>query len=134
MAEDNNPTTNAPRFELDGYDGAIDLNNLPCAPWTREALGAALFHQLAVTMGAGNLQSLRKPSIDIRSFGEGRANRLIELHGLDVDSAEAEAFRQEGRAIQETINAKLPPIAGTPRHPSATPLTSAITTVRQRKL
>lgn len=133
MAEDNNPTT-APRFELDGYDGAVDLNNLPSAPWTREALGDVAFHQLAVTMGAGSLLSLRKPSIDIRSFGEGRANRLIELHGLDVDSSDAEAFRQEGLALQEAINAKLPPIAGTPRHPSATPLTPATTVIKQRKL
>lgn len=139
----------SPKFERDDYDPQdVDVNNLPPLPWTRDALGGKLFHSLAIAMGVGDVRQNAKATLDPRSFGMGRANRLIELYGLarpqqltgngdggesDEDFAkrvaQVEALLQEGAAIQETIQGADVPTAGTPRNPKAKPLTPAITKI-----
>lgn len=135
MAEETKTEATAPtvaKFERDDLDPAgIDVNALPPIPWTRAALGDDVFQDLADAMGAGDLRQLKKAAIDPRSFGTGRAARLIEAYKLDPESEQAEAYRQEGAALQEAINATLPAITGTPRNPKAKPMTPATTTRKQ---
>lgn len=117
-------------FEPDDYDGEIDVNNLPALPWTREALGADLFRELARVAGVGDLQDhQRNPSLDPRSFGLSRAKYLIGRYRLE--GAVADAYLNEGAALQEAIDELLPKISGTPRNPSAKPLRPAKTTFRE---
>lgn len=123
-------------FEVDDYDEGLDVNSLPGLPWTREALGEPLFTQIATVAGAGGgghtFQRQRNPSLDPRSFGTGRAKRLIALYGLKPGSEQAKAYLQEGLALQEAINEQLPAVKGTPRNPTATPLKPTTTTTRER--
>lgn len=120
----------AEAFERDDYDGDIDVNNLPAVPWTQELLGEALFKKLAIVAGVGDLQDhQRNPSLDPRSFGRSRAIRLVRLYGLKGE--QAQAYMDEGEALQEAIDAKLDPVKGTPRNPKAKPLRPARTKFKE---
>lgn len=116
----------ATEFERDDYDGEIDVNNLPALPWTRDNLGEAQFKALAAVAGVGDLQDhQRNPSLDPRTFGRSRAFNLIRLYGLK--GGQAQAYLDEGEALQEAIDANLEPVKGTPRNPNAKPLRPART-------
>lgn len=113
-------------FERDDYDGEIDVNKLPALPWTRDNLGEAQFKALAAVAGVGDLQDhQRNPSLDPRSFGRSRAFYLIRKYGLKGE--QAQAYLEEGEALQEAIDANLDPVKGTPRNPKAKPLKPART-------
>lgn len=121
-------------FEKDDFDGIVDVNALPALPWTRSALGEELFNALAVLTGTGGgahtFQRQRNPSLDPRSFGTSRARYLIQRYGLTGERAQA--YADEGQALQEAIDKVLPPIKGTPRNPKAKPLTPAKTIFSER--
>lgn len=130
-----NTETQPPGGELltTEFDQGIDVNNLPAPPWTPANLGAD-FYKLAQICGAGDIQILRNPSLDPRSFGRGRANRIAELLGLkraalptdpnykvleEERQANIEMLYEEGERLQQKINAGLPTPQGTPRTPGA---------------
>lgn len=118
------------QFEPDDYDEGVDVNALPAPPWTREALGDDLFNRLATLAGAGQIQPGQLgASLDPRSFGRSRAIRLIQKYGLTGD--QAQAYLNEGDALQEAIDAHLPPVRGTARNPVAKPLKPAKTTFNE---
>ena len=124
------------KFETDDYDEGLDVNSLPGLPWTREALGEPLFTQIATVAGAGGgghaFRRQQNPSIDPRSFGTGRAKRLIQLYGLKKGSEQAQAYIDEGLALQEAIDEQLPMVKGRPRNPNAKPLRPAETKFQER--
>jgi len=121
----------ATRFEPDDYDEGLDVNALPALPWTKEALGEEVFSQLATVAGVGNLADHQlDPSLDPRSFGITRAKRLIRMHGLKGE--QAQAYMEEGAALQEAIDEVLPPVRGTARNPTARPLKPARTVTKER--
>lgn len=114
----------------DPLDGVININDLPAVPWTREALGTAVFRALADVAGVGDLQDhQRNPSLDPRTFGESRAKRLIRISGATGERARQ--LLAEGRELQARIDQTLPAIQGTPRRAGAPPLRPARTTVRK---
>lgn len=117
------------RFESRDSDRGVDLSDLPGPPWTPAAIGD-LFYTLADICGAGDLRTARNPALDPRSFGAGRAKRLIRL--MDATGEEAEALLAEGAALQAMIDATLPQPAGTPRQGGAPPLRPAKTVKRTR--
>lgn len=162
MSESTAETNNAPAqakntpddafFEKDDLDAGLDVNNLPPLPWTQKNLGTFEFKRLASVMGVGDLLG-ENPSLDVRTFGLARANRIINALKLDqvikptpdgngeiskeeydrVDTANAEreeqaqAYRDEGAALQRQIDAALPKVAGSvrsPKIPKLTPTTS----------
>jgi len=104
----------AGNFDKDDFDEGLDVNNLPALPWTRENLGTQLFNKLARVGGYGDTSNMKRAPLDVRSFGTGRANRLIELHGLNVaeevrpvtatgltDEQFREAEEAEGKRVDE---------------------------------
>ena len=122
--------TNDDLLRRDPADGAIDINDLPALPWTRQALGVELFTRLAMVAGVGDLQGhQRNPSLDPRTFGESRAKRLIRIS--DARGERAAALLAEGRALQARIDATLPAVTGKPRQPGAPALRPAKTTVKE---
>ncbi len=129
MPDDLTLTNNEP-LRRDPADGAIDINNLPALPWTRESLGVELFGRLAIVAGVGDLQGhQRNPSLDPRSFGLSRAKRLIRIG--NAQGERAAALLAEGQKLQERIDGALPAIQGKSRQPGAPPLRPAKTTVRE---
>lgn len=126
------------RFEMVGdsiiataIDGDLNLTNLPPTPWTQEALGTPLYKLLCRVMSVGDLSRQRNPNIDPRSFGESRAKTIIRA--TRARGEDAQRLYAEGRAIQALLNAKLPPITGTPRKAGAPPLSPAKTERKRSK-
>ena len=122
--------TKAGTFAAYPYDEGLDVNNLPDAPWTPEALGAELFNRLCRICGAGDISKHLGASIDPRSFARGRAAVVAQSEGA-TDERKRELFA-EAEILQTAINAKLPAPTGTPRNQNAPPLTGATTIKRQR--
>lgn len=112
------------------HDMGLDLMRLPAPPWTPSNLGEVFYH-LALVCGAGNLRGQRNPSLDPRTFGRGRAARLISI--LPDGEARRAELMAEGERIQAIINQMLPAPAGSPRDPRAEPLRPSTTTRRSRR-
>ncbi len=122
--------TEAGTFAASPYDEGLDVNNLPDAPWTLEALGDDLFNKLSRVCGAGNISQHLGSSLDPRTFARGRAAVIARNEGAS-DERRQELIA-ESEALQAAINAKLPAPTGTPRNENARPLTGAITQKKTR--
>lgn len=122
--------TEAGTFAASPYDEGLDVNNLPDAPWTPEALGHDLFNKLSRVCGAGNISQHLGASLDPRTFARGRAAVIARNEGAS-DERRQELITESG-ALQAAINAKLPAPTGTPRNKNARPLTGATTQKKTR--
>jgi len=123
--------TEAGTFAAYPSDEGLDVNNLPDAPWTPEALGEELFNKLSRVVGAGAAINTIGASLDPRTFARSRAIRLAAIE--DANAERKAALLAEAGALQTAINAKLPAPAGTPRNQNARPLTGATTTKQTRR-